>query len=256
MSAKYKAPALSKGLDIMELLAEETTAISLSEIAIKLERSKGEIFRMLLVLTERGYLHYDSRLEVYTLSPKIFQLAHRQSAITRLSALANPIMSELIHDTKQSCHLVMYYDGQCLVIAQHDSPQERFFKVRLGASIDILHSCSGHVLLAFADESSAVHISKQLNTKEQQLLRKKIFKEDLAKIRERGYEDMPSGQVHGVRDMGYPVFDYTGKVQAVMVVPYLERIDGNQSVTMDAAREKLRLAALKLSDGLGGSSFT
>ena len=45
--ATYSAPALEKGLDILELLAGEAEGLSQAAIAERLGRSTGEIFRML-----------------------------------------------------------------------------------------------------------------------------------------------------------------------------------------------------------------
>ena len=54
---KYSAPALEKGLDILELLSLcSGGGLSQSEIAEGLGRSKNEIFRMMVVLEERGYI--------------------------------------------------------------------------------------------------------------------------------------------------------------------------------------------------------
>ena len=52
----YRAPALEKGLDILELLADRPEGLSQSEIARALGRTVGEIFRMLNCLVERGFL--------------------------------------------------------------------------------------------------------------------------------------------------------------------------------------------------------
>ena len=54
--AKYRAPALDKGLDILELLARAHTPLSMTGVAAAIGYSKGEIFRMLQVLEERGYI--------------------------------------------------------------------------------------------------------------------------------------------------------------------------------------------------------
>ena len=53
---KYRAPALDKGLDIIELLAAAPAALSIAEISEGVGRSRGEIFRMLQVLEERDYI--------------------------------------------------------------------------------------------------------------------------------------------------------------------------------------------------------
>ena len=54
--AKYRAPALDKGLDILELLARAHAPLSMTGVAAAIGYSKGEIFRMLQVLEERGYI--------------------------------------------------------------------------------------------------------------------------------------------------------------------------------------------------------
>ena len=48
--SRYTAPALEKGLDILELLASVSEALTHSEIASRLGRTLTEVFRMLVCL--------------------------------------------------------------------------------------------------------------------------------------------------------------------------------------------------------------
>ena len=52
----YSAPALEKGLDIIELLSESSDGFSQAEIAKELNRSVNEIYRMLNILVSRNYI--------------------------------------------------------------------------------------------------------------------------------------------------------------------------------------------------------
>ena len=52
---RYSAPALEKGLDVLELLAAEPHGLNLQEISRRLKRTSNELFRMLDVLLRRGY---------------------------------------------------------------------------------------------------------------------------------------------------------------------------------------------------------
>ena len=45
----YSAPALEKGLDLLELLSSEVDGLNITEITTRLDRSGGELFRMLAV---------------------------------------------------------------------------------------------------------------------------------------------------------------------------------------------------------------
>mgnify|MGYP003583588565 CR=1 FL=1 len=62
-SSRYRAPALEKGLDIIELLASETEPMSPSQISQRLGRSMSELFRMIQVLEHRGYIEQSANRE-------------------------------------------------------------------------------------------------------------------------------------------------------------------------------------------------
>src|SRR6201984_3821544 len=74
---RYAAPALEKGLDILELLASVSEALTHSEIASRLGRTLTEVFRMLVCLEERGYISRNGPDERYQLTLKLFEIVHQ-----------------------------------------------------------------------------------------------------------------------------------------------------------------------------------
>ena len=108
----YKAPALEKGLDILELVARQRSAITMADIVRQLERSTGELFRMIQVLEYRGFLERAPGTEGYRLTDKLFALSMNQPAVKGLIEVALPHMRRLSEDIGQSCHLVMHSQGQ------------------------------------------------------------------------------------------------------------------------------------------------
>ena len=70
----YSAPALEKGLDIIELLSKSTIGFSQADIAKGLNRSVNEIYRMLNILVLRNYIELDEDTERYKLTFKLLQL--------------------------------------------------------------------------------------------------------------------------------------------------------------------------------------
>ena len=74
---RYAAPALEKGLDILELLASVSESLTHSEIASRLGRTVTEVFRMLVCLEERGYLSRTGADERYQLTLKLFEIIHQ-----------------------------------------------------------------------------------------------------------------------------------------------------------------------------------
>lgn len=52
----YSAPALEKGLDILEILADSAAGYTLNEISKLSNKSINEIFRMVMTLHRRGWV--------------------------------------------------------------------------------------------------------------------------------------------------------------------------------------------------------
>ena len=146
---RYAAPALDKGLDILELFASEPEGLTTSQAARRLGRTVGEIFRMLVCLEDRGYISQAASDERYELTLKLFELAHHHQPLHRLAAEARPLMEKVAHETGQSCHLAMLSNGEVIVVEQVEAPRTAGFALKLGARIDLLNTASGHLILAF-----------------------------------------------------------------------------------------------------------
>ncbi len=247
---KYSAPALEKGLDIIELLSSEVDGLNISQLTTKLGRTVGEIFRMLAVLEQRAYIELPESGDRYRLTLKMFRLSNRFPPIKRLTTIAGPIMHKLAYSIEQSCHLVIYLEGWGHIVAQQDSPSERILSVRLGAKAPLLRSCSGHVLLAYSNEQQRKIMLKKIPTNHIQSTNGKT-KEMIKKVIARGYESIKSEQIQGVQDFGYPIFDTNSQIVAALVVPFVSFLDKSHPVSIKDAQPQILKAASSMSALLG-----
>ena len=249
--ARYRAPALEKGLDILELLADRPEGLSQSEIARSLGRTVGEIFRMLNCLVERGYLSIQRPSDRYILTLKLFELAHRHAPIDRLLGNALPLMKELTNQVQQSCHLALIEGGHGVVVAQVDSPGHIGFAVRVGSVIELAETASGRVLLAFQiQEDRARILAKSGSGSTEDVLQR--LGRTLDGVRQRGFEEMESTRIRGIHDISFPVLDHRGSAVAAMTVPFIERLDVSGEGSHDGTRGALSRTAARLTASLGG----
>lgn len=142
----YAAPALDKGLDILELLAETAGGMSQSEIAEATGRTVGQMFRMLATLERRGYVQRDAQSGLYSVSMKLFDLAHRHPPLRALITAALPPMRALAEITKQSCNLSVLDADRVRVVAQVESPADFGYLVRVGALFPVETTATGAIL--------------------------------------------------------------------------------------------------------------
>src|SRR6476659_10429428 len=113
----YAAPALEKGLDILELLAEVGEPLSTRTIAERLSRSRSEIFRMVFVLQQRGYLVRDAGTDRLALSRRLFNLGIRTPGGRQLTSIVLPLMERFSEESGLAAHLVVLSRAQTVVIA-------------------------------------------------------------------------------------------------------------------------------------------
>lgn len=248
--ASYSAPALEKGIDILELFAKEGEAMSTSRIAEKLGRSIGEIFRMLMVLEQRGYITAVTG-DKYFLSLKMYTVGARHTLIKRLTIAAVDSMRRLASDIEQSCHLVIYSQGRGVIVAQVNSPGDRIHTVRLGAEAPLMNSCSGRLLVAYAEPALRAQMLEEVPDKFRTRVSQKKLEGIVEPILKRGYESIESQQVAGVQDIGFPVFDETSTMVGALVMPYMRFLDGSEKTSLNVAHDAVSDAASEISVALG-----
>jgi DNA-binding IclR family transcriptional regulator len=249
-SIGYSAPALEKGIEIIELLADEPGGLTIAEIGKHLRRSMNEMFRIIIVMEGHGWLNKNPDTYRYTVTYHLLEMAMRATPARSLTAVASPIMSELAAATSQSCHLVVRAGGRGLLIQREENANlQGGFALRPGASVDLGRSCSGHVLLAFEPANVLPSVLRLLPRPLSWPLAK--LEPRLEQVRRRGHEMQPSARTAGVTDIGFPIFWFDGQVAAALTIPYLAVIDNTAPTSLNETRDLLREAALKVSMELG-----
>lgn len=234
---KYRAPALDKGLDILELLARAQAPLSMSGIAAAIGYSKGEIFRMLQVLEERGYLVREEDFG-YVLTNRLFRLGMERPRVKSLVEAALPVMHRLAQEALQPCHLVVPSGDQMVVIARIDPPGDIGFVVRVGHRVSLAQSTSGAVLFAFQSEATRagwLALMADAGT----LGHRRRFVTQSDTIRTQGYAALPNRDVDAVTDLSAPILCH-GVAAGALTIPYVERRP--VKVSMKAALQHLRAA--------------
>lgn len=242
---RYRAPALDKGLDIIELLAATTEGLSQAEIAKALERTPNEIYRMLERLVRRDYVRRDG--DRYELTLKLFELAHTAPPLARLVRQSMPVLRGFARDAQQAVHLVIYDRNILVVVAQVDSPGYWNVSIRVGSRIGMVNTGSGHVFLAYASDEERLLMLEDPLTRRIDLLPQDLWQR-LALVRQRGYESMASQQVAGVTNLSVPIFGPLGSVIAALTCPYTRRLDAADAPDDTEVLRLLQAAGRQISD--------
>lgn len=253
----YTAPALEKGLDVLELLATLSVPVTPSQIAQRLGRSLQEVYRVVLALERRGYLVRPPSEEALVLSTQLFGLATLFPPFRRIVDAAQPIMNALALETSQAIHMAVLDGVNQRIIAQVDSPAAIAIRLRVGAASPAVRGTSGRTIIAFQQplvqdwiltESEVVVPAEQLQR----------YRRRIQNIAARGYERIDGEVVQGVTDLSFPILNTGGVSIAALTMPFLS--SQQVIVPFDEAAMMLYLAASRITALMGGSlpepSFT
>ena len=244
----YRAPALDKGLDILELLATQPQGLTRSQIVKDMARSPNEIYRMLERLVARQYVTRSASGDRYALSLKLFAMAHAHPPLNRLINQALPVMDDFACRAEQSCHMCVYDRGNVLIAAQINSPRGWSFSVQRGARVGLLDTASGHMLLAYADADSRQRMLAEHRPLDGEVpVTDDGLAQTLAAIRAQGYVERDSAQSYGVVDISFPILAPDNTALATLTCPYIRRIDRHVGPDLAAVRACLREASVALS---------
>lgn len=241
----YTAPALEKGLEILELLAEAKEPLTLVQIAARLNRSKSELYRMLAVLEAKGYLAREEGSDHFHITNRLFDLGMSVPPVGTLVEASFPIMHRLADKILQPCHLAVASAHRMVVIARVESPSNIGISVRVGHSLNLFESSSGHVLLAWMSESKREAVFEHYSA-HCPSFDKAALLERLHDIREKKYLRIQSPFVPGIEDMSCPI--YVGEkdqVIASLTMPYLGGASSN--CTAEESLLALQEAACEIS---------
>ncbi len=242
----YAAPALEKGLDILELLSSVSRPMGLSDISQAVGRSKNEIFRMLHVLEKRHYIERAQGNDLYTLTNRLFLLGMERPPLKGLLDIALPMLHELSDDTQQSCHLVVPSEQFMVVIARIDPPADLGLVVRIGHRRPILEGTSGMVLTAFQLEPVRQRWIEDYGADMTPRSRAEL-EGRLADIARKGYAAIKSTVVPGITDISVPVMS-NGVAVASVAIPYMKR--SGVPVSQAEATAMARVVAAAISSRL------
>jgi DNA-binding IclR family transcriptional regulator len=243
---KYRAPALEKGLDIIELLADAREPLSLNRISAALGRTVSELFRMVQVLEHRGYLEAADG-GGYVLSNRLFALGMARAPTKDLLEAALPVMRRLAEQLGQSCHLAVASGDQIVVVARVEASGGVGFSVRVGHRREIAATASGLVLYAFHTPTVREEWRHRLapGLAPDAWAR---FEASAEEARDAGFFKMDSTTVEGVTDLSTPIF-HQGFVVAALTIPFVRF---RQARPLEEATQAVVAAAREISGELAG----
>jgi Transcriptional regulator len=212
-----------RALFLLELLAEETTTVSLSELSQKADLKVTTVHRLLTTLMSKGFVEQDSSSLRYQLGVKTFQIGNAALFVNDLRSIARPFLKQLLDTINETINLAVLDNTEVIYIDQIESTNIVIVKMfaRMGSRGPAYCTGTGKVLLADLSNDELRKRFTQVDFvrfTENTIVNINELIKALNKIRIDGYALDFSERDPGVTCAAVPIKNFDGRVQAAISV--------------------------------------
>lgn len=244
--------ALTRGLMVIELVAEAEKPMRFTDILDASNLPKGTLHRLLQTLVDTRFLRIDPRDQSYRLGSRPFQLAHRVWDQFDLRGASEPELLRLRDLTGETIRLGVQEAGQVLYVDQREFPRALRVANGVGSRAALHSSALGKAIAAHLSSSARAELF-QKNMLQSFTEHTIVSFDDLDKqlnlIKARGYAISVQEQHDDISAVAAPILDHRAEpIGAIGIVGPSSRL--TEDALNSLGREVIE-AARRISGNIG-----
>ena len=243
--------SLERGLAVINSFSRDRQTQTLSEVASEAGLTRATARRILLTLSELGYVRQHGR--GFALTPRVLDLGYSFLSSFRVVELAQQPMERLVDEVKESSSMSILDDTEIVYVARVPTTRIMTIALALGSRLPVYPTSMGRVLLAgLSDEEVNEYLVKieLRRLTPHTVTDSRRFRSIITEVRESGYALVDQELEEGVRSIAAPIKNGRGETIAAMNVScHASRIDVAQM--RDDFRPRLLSTAAEISDRVG-----
>lgn len=212
---KSAVKTIDRLVEILDYFTLEQRSLSLAELSSHLNLPKSTLHRFLMGLESHGVLRREENDKKWRLGYHLIVWGSRATESTTLREIARPFMCDLVAVTGETAILTVYHDHMVVIIDMCETAHSVRLKTEIGTQRAPHAGASSKVLLAYLPEEEVMAIIKEKGLPKlctNTITDLHTLKEELERIRLRGYADSLEETDPGAWGVATPIFDWRGHV--------------------------------------------
>jgi len=203
------APALDRGLDILERVSTSSSGLTLSELSDQLELPKNSVFRITQTLLARGYLSRDPETLSFQLTGRLLRLAPPRWGAMSLPAVSRDSMTALRDEVRETVQIGVLNGLEGVIIDQVEGLEPLRIVVDLGLRFALHNNAPGKLFLAHMESEHRRGIISQIEltaSTPRTLTTKTELHQECDRILTNGYATDHAEADEGIHCVAAPIF--------------------------------------------------
>ncbi len=205
--------SVDRALVILETLSLHPKGLGVGEISERTGLHKSTAHRLLATLVDKGYVK-QNKYNNYQLTLRLFELGSKLVEELDVLEVARPYLNQILDAVNEVVHLVVLEDDGIVYVDKVEPDKTIRMHSRIGIRRPLYCTAVGKAILSTMEEEDVGKIWGQSDIKElteYTIIDLDDMKEELEKVRAKGYATDEQENEIGVRCIAIPLLDYTKK---------------------------------------------
>ncbi|MFI3331137.1 MAG: IclR family transcriptional regulator [Rikenellaceae bacterium] len=215
----YSIPMLENGFKLLEFISKNPSGVPMKSLVESLDISKTTIFRLLVSLTQMGYIYKNEETSEYFLTKKMIKVGLSVFGETNLVEQSLPLMRALRDEIGESIMLGVLMNNKSVLLEQVLGSYSFTFLLRPGTSFVTHASVPGKIFAAYSQGDIKEKLLQSIDFEkfnENTICTMTDFTKELELTKARGYALDFEEEVKGVHCIGVPIYNQFGDITATL----------------------------------------
>jgi DNA-binding IclR family transcriptional regulator len=211
----YGIQSVTNGLNLLEQFKGGRDELGVTDLSNKMELHKNKIFRLLATLEARGYIEQNKATENYRLGVKSLELGQAFIKQNGLVRQTKPFLKEIVKQCNEMAYIGAIRQSSVVYLDVEESNQTVTVANRVGWRLPIHSTAIGKAQIAYLSEEELEKLGILDNMERftpNTIIEKSEFIKHLKEVVKQGYALDNEEYNLGVRCVGVPIRDYTGRI--------------------------------------------
>lgn len=213
--------SIDRAFTIIELLADHNEGLGITEISNGVGLHKSTVHRLLVTLIHKGYVMQDMDTNKYRLTLRLFELGSKRVENADILNVSKTYTKSLMESVNEIVHLVIVDSNEIVYIDKVEADNTIRMTSNIGRRNPLYCTSVGKAILAFMSDEEVEEIWNNSEIKkftDHTITDLSELKSELKKIKEDGYSVDDEENEIGVRCVGAPVFNRSGKIEGAISI--------------------------------------
>jgi IclR family KDG regulon transcriptional repressor len=213
--------SIKKAIEVVEFLAQRENGVGITQLSRELNLPKSTVHQILSTLKRVRFVEQTSEDKKYHLGLRIFELGNIVQSQLQLRKIAHSYLYNLSRKTNETTYLVVLEGSRIVYIDCVESRARLRAHPLFGIRVPLHCTSLGKAIMAFLPEEKINEIIREDGLErftENTIIDLPLLKQELEKVRKRGYAIDNMEHEEGIRCVGAPIRNHRKEVFAAISV--------------------------------------